>query len=111
MKLLLDENLSPRLIASLENDYPDSEHVHTCGLGSADDNAVWEYARVHGFIIVSKDSDSTERSILYRNSPKVIWIRAGNCSTRAIETLLHGSSDRIRRFVEDDKETCLILSR
>jgi hypothetical protein len=44
VKLLFDENLSPQLVDSLSDLYPDSAHVHQCGLGSADDAAIWEHA-------------------------------------------------------------------
>ncbi|MBL8526356.1 MAG: DUF5615 family PIN-like protein [Burkholderiales bacterium] len=46
MKLLFDENLSPRLIDVLRDEYPDSSHVHLVGLGSSDDVAIWAYARI-----------------------------------------------------------------
>lgn len=52
------------------------------------DDAVWDYAKVQGFAIVSKDSDFAERSFLYGSPPKVVWIRLGNCSTATIEQLL-----------------------
>lgn len=58
MKLLFDENLSPRLVGALANIYPGSAHVHECGLGSGDDAAIWQYAKDNGFTIVSKDSGS-----------------------------------------------------
>ena len=81
MKLLLDENLSGRLVESLADLYPGSEQVLLLGLGGAEDGAVWEHAGLHGFIIVSKDSDFRDRSILVGAPPKVIWLRLGNCST------------------------------
>jgi len=40
MKLLLDENLSPRLVHLLSDRYPGSRHVHDCGLGAADDSII-----------------------------------------------------------------------
>jgi predicted nuclease of predicted toxin-antitoxin system len=40
VKLLFDENLSPKLVRALADIYPGSAHVHECGLGSADDLAV-----------------------------------------------------------------------
>ena len=64
MKLLLDENISPRLAEVLADIYPGSAHVHDCGLGSADDLAVWQYAKDNAFTIVSKDSDFQERSVV-----------------------------------------------
>lgn len=111
MKLLLDENLSPRLLEPLSSLYPGSQHVTDCNLGGADDNAVWEYAKTNGFAIVSKDSDFTERSILSSNPPKIIWLRIGNCSTLEIEKLLRTAHELIRNFIENDDETCLLLRR
>ena len=37
MKLLFDENVSPRLVAALMNDYPGSAHVRDVGLRGAAD--------------------------------------------------------------------------
>ncbi|MDJ0621075.1 MAG: DUF5615 family PIN-like protein [Calothrix sp. MO_192.B10] len=44
MKLLLDENLSDRIIHSIVDLYPYSEQVKTLGLTNTDDAAIWEYA-------------------------------------------------------------------
>jgi predicted nuclease of predicted toxin-antitoxin system len=64
VKLLLDQNLAPRLVASLANLYPNSTHVRDVGLATADDDAVWRHAADEGFTIVSKDADFHERSFL-----------------------------------------------
>jgi predicted nuclease of predicted toxin-antitoxin system len=45
MKLLFDQNLSPRLATRLQDLFPDSSHVFNLGLDQADDMEVWEYAR------------------------------------------------------------------
>ena len=44
MKLLLDHNLSHRLVEMLRREYPDSRHVREVGLSEASDEAVWQYA-------------------------------------------------------------------
>ena len=111
MKLLLDENLSPRLVGSLSDLYPESQHVHSLELGGADDSALWDYAKAHGFAIVSKDSDFAERCVLEGEPPKVIWIRLGNCSTSEIEAQLRSAREVVRAFLEKDEETCLMLGR
>jgi predicted nuclease of predicted toxin-antitoxin system len=109
VKLLLDENLSPRLVRALADVYPGSAHVHDFGLGSADDDAVWQYAKDHGFTLVSKDSDFQERSVIRGFPPKVVWLRATNCTTAEIEKLLRAAAPVISRFVNEDKESCLLL--
>ena len=110
MKLLFDENLSPRLVDLLAELYPDSAHVHQCGLGSADDTAIWEFAKANSFTIVSKDSDFQEKTILLGTPPKVIWLRTSNCTSADVAGLLRATVVTVRRFVQDDQETCLILS-
>jgi len=62
MKLLFDQNLSPRLARSLADIYPESVHVREIGLRDASDDEIWEYAKNNGFAIVSKDSDFQQRS-------------------------------------------------
>jgi len=88
VKLLFDENLSSRLVDLLSTLFPESNHVRNVGLAKADDNSVWSYAKEHGFIIVSKDSDFHQRSFVWGAPPKVIWIRIGNCTTEDIANLL-----------------------
>ena len=88
MKLLLDQNLSPRLARTLAAIYPDTTHVRDVGLQAADDDTVWAYAAEHGFVIVSKDADFHQRSFVLGPPPKVVWIRRGNCSTAEIEGIL-----------------------
>jgi len=109
LKLLFDENLSPHLVSAMAQDFPGSSHVHECGLGSADDLAVWSYARDHGFTIVTKDADFQERSILEGHPPKIVWIRRGNCSTAQMEALLRLHFDDMRRLESDTEASILIL--
>ena len=110
MKLLLfDENLSPRLLDRLADIYPGSIHVSKVGLGSAFDKTVWEYARQNDFMIVTKDADFSEISLISGFPPKIIWIRRGNCSTRDIEILLRNSYDAIEALSEDSASGILTL--
>jgi len=109
MKLLFDENLSPRLVEMLADVYPDSAQVDRVGLGSASDAVVWEYAKAQGFVIVSKDSDYQELSTIKGHPPKFIWLRRGNCSTRQIESLLRINSARLLEFDRDDDLGYLML--
>lgn len=74
MKLLFDQNLSPRLVRLLADLFPGSTHVRDVGLGEADDVTIWTYAGLHGYTIVSKDSDFQQRSLLNGAPPKFIWL-------------------------------------
>jgi len=110
VKLLFDENLSYKLVHRLADVFPDSLHVRDVGLSSADDPAVWEYAKENGLVIVSKDIDMHDRSFIFGYPPKVVWLRIGNCSTNDIENLLRGKIDVIRTFYHDDYASFLALS-
>jgi predicted nuclease of predicted toxin-antitoxin system len=103
VRLLFDHNLSPRLPRRLADVFADSSHVIQHGLDRAPDLAVWEFARDHGYILVTKDSDFTDLSLLRGFPPKVIWIRIGNCTTSAIEDLLRRHRNDIRAFDTDDE--------
>ena len=98
MKLLFDQNLAPSLVAHLEQLFPGSRHVYDLGLGGADDRVVWEYAKQHGFAVVTKDADFHEMSLARGAPPKVVWIRLGNCPTGQVVRLLETNYRRLMDF-------------
>ena len=109
MKLLFDQNISRRLVRRLADIYPDSIHIREVGLRDADDAEIWEYAKLKGFTIVSKDSDFQQRSLLYGHPPKFIWLRVGNCPVQLIETLLRKHSAAIHTFELDVRSSHLLI--
>ncbi len=98
MKLLFDHNLSPSLINRLHDLYPDSNHVYLLGLDRVPDTEIWEYAKKEGFLIVTKDADFSDMSLLRGFPPKIIWIRRGNCKTGDIEAILRSHYDDIEQL-------------
>jgi predicted nuclease of predicted toxin-antitoxin system len=110
VKLLLDENLSDRIIHRIVDLYPNSEHVKTLGLINTDDALIWEYAKTNGFVIVSKDSDFHQRSLLYGHPPKFIYLRIGNCPTSKITQILRDNLDMIVQFESGETESLLVLA-
>ena len=109
MKLLYDQNLSPRLVNSIADLYPDSDHVFNLNLDQASDNEVWDFALDRDFAIVTKDADFGDLSLLQGFPPKVIWIRRGNCSAQEIENLLREKSPAILSHHNDPESGLLIL--
>jgi predicted nuclease of predicted toxin-antitoxin system len=101
MKLLFDHNISPRLAARLADVFAGSSHVSYHGLDRATDVEVWEFARGNGYCLVTKDSDFQDLSLLRGFPPKVIWLRAGNCTMAAIEALLRQHQPEIADFDGD----------
>ncbi len=109
MKLLLDENLSDRIIHRIVDLYPDSEHVKILALTNTDDALIWEYAKANDFVIVSKDSDFHQRSLLYGHPPKFIYLRIGNSPTSKIVQILRDNFDTIIQFEDSETESILVL--
>jgi predicted nuclease of predicted toxin-antitoxin system len=109
VKLLFDQNLSPRLVQRLSDLYPSSTHVYDIGLDQASDTSLWDYAREHGFALVTQDADFSEMSEVLGSPPKVIWIRRGNCSTAEIESILRQSHEAIILIAEDPTTSILTV--
>lgn len=109
MKLLLDQNLSFRIIQIISRVFPSVSSLKEQGLHNASDKKIWDFARSENLIIVSKDSDFHQLSFLHGAPPKVIWVRRANCSTLAIAQLLIDNADEIKKFAEDAQAAFLIL--
>lgn len=109
MRLLLDANVSPQLVWMLADIFPGSRHVFDVGDIASDDALIWAYAKQHDVVIVSKDTDFLEMSLLYGPPPKVILLRSGNVPTARIERSLRKHLKDIERFLADANESYLIV--
>ncbi len=110
MKLLLDENISDRIVQGITDEFPGSTHVKSAGLKEADARILWAWAKEHGFTIVSKDTDFNQRAIVFGHPPKFIWLRVGKCPTSLITDLLRSRHEIIRQFIASDVESLLVLN-
>jgi predicted nuclease of predicted toxin-antitoxin system len=109
VRLLFDQNLSPRLVKRLDDLYPDSSHVFLIGLDTASDSVIWEYARANEFMVVTKDADFCDLNVMWGSPPKIIWLRRGNCTTAEIESALRTNVESVRSLAEDDSVGILTL--
>ena len=110
MKLLFDQNLSPRLVTSLRDLFPGSAHVFPLGLDRVDDRQIWDFAKAEGFTVVSKDFDFASMSLVLGAPPKVVWIARGNCSAPEVEAILRSAAQMIVDFAAVAEETYLLLT-
>ncbi len=110
MKLLLDENLSRRILFQLDGSFPDSMHVVHLGMDRDDDIAIWDYAKEHGYVIVTKDKDFLQRSVLMGHPPKVIHLQLGNCKVNDIAKLLLNNRSHLIAFYKHASKSYLLLS-
>ncbi len=109
MKLLFDQNLSRHLVRRLADIYPNSNHILLLGLEQEPDAVVWQYARAHEYILVTKDADFSELSVVLGAPPKIIWIKHGNCTTQTIEAMLRRHASQIAALRDDPQIDVLSL--
>jgi predicted nuclease of predicted toxin-antitoxin system len=111
VRLVLDQNLSHRLAADLQSEFPGVCHVRDFGLDRSNDSATWTFAGANALTIVSKDDDFRQRSMVFGAPPKVIWLRIGNCPTRVAGQVLLAGKSKIEQFDRDRDAALLILTR
>ena len=109
MKLLFDQNLSRHLLRLLQDIFPDSLHVRMIEMRGSRDPRIWDYAKEHGYIVVTKDNDFPEMSKSLGPYPKVIHITLPNCPTSDVEALLRDWYGEIADLSEDDDNGLLSL--
>jgi predicted nuclease of predicted toxin-antitoxin system len=103
MKLLLDENLSRRLVPFLQHAYPGTSQVCLLGLESADDTRVWQTAKDEGYTIVTRDADFQELTLVWGQPPQVIWLKTRNQSRAATLKVLLDNAASIHAALIDHK--------
>jgi predicted nuclease of predicted toxin-antitoxin system len=103
VKLLLDENLSRRIVPALQEAFPGSTQVTLAGLERSDDRAVWEHAKANGYVLVTKDNDFLGLQSLSGHPPKVILVKLGNCNNDQVLNALISSQKEIRDALEQEE--------
>ena len=89
MKLLLDANLSWRLVPVLKSHYEDVKHVDQIELSIPPrDEEIWEYAGKNDFVIVTNDQNFIDLVSVKGFPPKVLLLRTGNQSNSFLAQLL-----------------------
>jgi predicted nuclease of predicted toxin-antitoxin system len=104
VKLLLDQNLSRRLLPALEATFPGSKQVQLLGMQADDDSTIWAYAKAEGFAIVTKDSDFVEMSAVRGMPPKIIWLNLGNVSNTVVRNKLMEYQFAILSFLDSNED-------
>ena len=107
MKLLFDQNISPKIVKHLEIEFPESKQVRHVGMENASDSDIFDYAKVHKFSIVTFDSDFVDLSIVRGIPPQIIWLKTGNLTTKFIANLLKINTELIDEFLTSNEDGIL----
>jgi len=107
MKLLIDQNLSPKLSKLLHKRFPDSKHIKFLGLNDASDLEIFEYAKANSFAILTFDSDFMDLNLLHGMPPKIIWLKTGNLTTKAVAKLFDSHTLTMINFLKSNEKGIL----
>lgn len=72
----------------MEHDYPGSSQVVLLGMESASDKDVWQKAKDDDYVILTRDADFQELSLVWGQPPKVIRLKTLNQSRAATLKIL-----------------------
>lgn len=99
MKLLLDQNISFRVVPNITEHFPKSRQVKNLNLQNASDHEIWQFSKEQDFTIVTFDADFYNISQIKGFPPKIIWLRTGNLTSKAIAKLLIQNRVIINDFI------------
>ena len=102
MKLLLDENLSHRIVPFLQHEFPGTSQVTLLGLESFSDQDIWLRAKKDGYVVVTRDADFQELSLVWGAPPQVIRLRTPNLNRTAVLKMLLDHKEQIHHSLEVD---------
>jgi len=105
MKLLLDANVSYRLVAILKEHF--GECVHVDYISELDfpakDNKIWQYAKDNGYTIITRDKDFNDFITLKGFPPKIVLLRTLNCSRKfTADILIHSKQEILNLFISEE---------
>ena len=103
MKLLLDFNLSPKLVPLLGSLFPGTIHAQMTDLrADAEDIVIWQYAKRENFAILTADSDFLILTNRFGQPPKLIRLEGMNYRTRQAAAVLQRSALRMAEFAKSE---------
>jgi len=81
---IVDAQLPPALASMLRKEGFQAIHVTDIMLQDTDDSEIWEHAIKHDLIVVTKDEDFPRSKLQSKVSPRIVWVRIGNTSRKAL---------------------------
>jgi predicted nuclease of predicted toxin-antitoxin system len=97
MKLLLDENVSYRILNSLSSVFPGSVHVSKED-SIKSDIEIFQYAKRNDFTILTFDEDFYDLQLIKGFPPKIIWLRVGNINNLSLLNKIISKKTEIEAF-------------
>lgn len=109
MRLLLDANLSWRLVKTLSEHYPSITHITDVLSHNAHDFSIWQFAQKEEFVIVTNDEDFIGLMADKGWPPKIILLKTGNQSNNFLANLLIQKKEEIITFFNHPTQGMLVI--
>lgn len=97
----IDAQLSPDIAEWLRTALDlDAVAVRDLGLRDAEDQVIFDRARVSAAIVVTKDRDFIELVERHGPPPQVVWLTCGNTSNASLRELLRTTWPRVAALLQ-----------
>lgn len=104
MNFLVDAQLPPALARWIASQGHGAVHVFDLGFHTAADPVIWQRAEGDDSVIITKDEDFVDHWLLSQQPVRLVWIRKGNCSNRALLAWLQPLwPDTVKRLAQGEK--------
>ena len=109
MRILLDQNLSPKLIRKLADIFPGLESVYHHNLIGTADPLIFRWTQQQGIhVIINSERDFVELAERLGSLPKVICIRKCDFPSSVIEQLIRREAIRLYDFLQSDRAVLIL---
>ena len=103
MKILLDANLSWRLVKLLEGYCEHMVHADKIGLSPpAKDIEIWNYAKANGLLIATNNEDFLHLLMAKGYPPKLVLFRTDNQTTQVMASLFEKHKNEITQLYQNN---------
>lgn len=112
MKILLDENLSKRIIPLIAQAFPETVALISPATGLTppiSDHSVWQFAKQNDQHIFTRDEDFIKLSLQFGVPPKVVYLAVGNVSNTGLAEIINRHSVDIKDFIADEDTAFLVI--
>jgi predicted nuclease of predicted toxin-antitoxin system len=109
VKLLLDENLSRRLVPVLQGRFPGTSQVALLSLERATDTQICEHAAQQDFVICTKDGDFQRLVAARGYRPRLIHLALGNAGNDAVLAALLAAAERLQLAFDDPNTGVVVI--
>ncbi len=104
MNLLIDANISWRIVKILNSYYSSIIHVKDLKVNQpAKDIEIWNYCKTNNFTIVTHDDDFEKMLLAKGAPPKVIILKTFNKNTLELANLILNQKAEIESFISNSE--------